>query len=132
MPKTKIESETEKRRFSRIQVTLAVELSAGGQPLVTGPARDLSLTGAFVLTPVQLKPDTACTATIVLGEGDAVLTIEASGRVVRSTPDGLAVEFQAMELEHYEHLQQVVLYNAEDTDRIESEFKSSRGLRRKG
>jgi len=52
------------------------------------------------------------------------------GKIVRSTEDGIGVDFTEMDLDSYEHLRNLVLLNANDVARIEGEFKDHLGLKK--
>lgn len=120
-----------KRRFTRVAVQIRVQVSPDdAERVIVGEARDISLKGAFVDATEKIPPDTACAIDIFLGDPDNPIKLEAHGKVVRSAGEGVAVEFDQLDIEAYEHLKRVVLYNADDTDQVEHEFETSRGINR--
>jgi hypothetical protein len=119
-----------KRRFTRVAVQIRVQVSPDGEEkVIAGAARDISLKGAFVTASEKVPEDTACAIDIFLGEEEPI-KLKAHGKVVRSAGEGIAVEFDQLDVDAYEHLKRVVLYNAKDTDQVEHEFETSRGINR--
>jgi hypothetical protein len=120
----------EQREFSRIQHPVAVEIGAGERTIL-GETRDLSLNGAFVATRETFPAGTAVTVSLFLHASADEGRVEARARVVRALADGLALEFdEVVGVDGYWHLRKLITYNAEDVDRVESEFASHVGLRR--
>lgn len=118
------------REFTRVRTCIPVDLEhAGGR--IEGSTRDLSLNGMFVATSVVLAEDTPCQAVLhVDGRGGAIV-VRATGVVIRSLTGGIAVRFhELLELDSYEHLRNLILYNAADPGLAEQEFDSHLGLKR--
>jgi len=58
------------------------------------------------------------------------MNIEANGYVVRSLIDGMAIEFtELIGLESWDHLRNLVLYNAEEPIRAQEQFAAHVGLK---
>jgi hypothetical protein len=58
--------------------------------------------------------------------------IRTSGIVAAQHPEGFGMEFSTIDgLESYVHLRNLVLFNTQDVDRVEEEFRSHAGIRRK-
>lgn len=121
--------QSEMREFTRIGTALQVTIAVGPRT-VTGRTHDVALKGAFVTTAETLAVGTECRVAIHLEGTDA--RIEAEGHVVRVATDGLALEFTALVgPDSYTHLRNLVTLNATDTERVETEFSSHSGLRRR-
>lgn len=118
------------REFTRVRTRIAVDLDLP-QGRIEGSTRDVSLNGAFVAVSATIAEGTSCLATLhVDGRGGAV-AVRAQGRVVRVLEGGVAVHFdELLELDSYEHLRNLVLYNAADPAQAEQEFDSHLGLKR--
>jgi len=115
------------REFTRVRIQIPVDVEAGGKKIF-GEVRDISLDGLWLPTTVPVSERTPCRVTIHL---DGAITIRADGVVVRSEPDGIAIHLlELLELESYEHLRNLILYNAVDPAQAEQEFDSHLGLRR--
>lgn len=76
------------------------------------------------------EPGTACHVAIVLRAFDHRLPIEAAGRIIRSDPGSLAMEFVELDLDSYQHLRQLILNNTDEPEKAEQEFLSNPGIRR--
>ena len=119
-------NDPEERGFTRVPLPFSVTIEAGSQVLRTDPGVDVSASGIAVKTTETLPFGTLCRVRIPL---DANFEVDFQGRVVRSTPDGFAVEVLAIELESFELLKQLVRYQADDPARVDREFCSHLGLR---
>jgi hypothetical protein len=119
-----------KREFTRVPVELPIEIQAGDRllrGLVTG---NLSMKGLLLRTQDVLAQDTLCTLRIILGEGAAEVRAEA--QVVRIYPGAIAFQFsRILGTESFEHLRQLVIYNAPDADQVESELHEHTGIKAK-
>lgn len=107
------------RRYSRVKWGDRATVSAD-QNSAEGRVLDISLNGVLVAADLPLDPGEACEVHIPLGD-DPEQTIVAEGRVVRRDESGLAIHFEAMELDSAAHLRNLVTYNSDDPDRIERE-----------
>jgi hypothetical protein len=118
------------REFTRVHVKVDTEVKALGRTIHSFDSQDLSLKGMLVRTEERLPRGTPCEVRLLLG--DHAAEILADGLVVRDYDEGFAVQFtRLLGVESYEHLKNLVLYNAQDTARIEQEFQEHLGLRRK-
>jgi Tfp pilus assembly protein PilZ len=118
------------REFTRVPVNCTVSVLADGRPVPCSAVRILSMKGMLVATNEQLPVGKECEITITLVEHE--IEIQLMGTVVNNNPNGIAFQFtKIMGPESYEHLRNLVLYNASDTDQVEREFESHSGLRKK-
>lgn len=85
---------------------------------VSGSSKDISLTGVFVHTKEVLAVDTPCSVEIILSGTIEPLHLKMNGRTVRKTDQGVAVTFEAMDIDSYTHLKNIVRYNAPDPDAV--------------
>jgi hypothetical protein len=74
--------------------------------------------------------ETPCQVRIALGGSENPVIIDAKGKMVRSQEGSLAVEFTELDLDSYQHLQQLIVNNAVDPERAEQEFSAHRGIRK--
>ncbi len=122
--------DTEKREFTRVPLTFQVQVTVAGEPLAEGQIKDLSLNGMLVLTGQRFEVGLPCEAVISLVEGQ--VEIHTSGVVAALHPEGFGMQFTAINgLESYIHLRNLVLFNSPDVERVEEEFHSHAGIRRK-
>lgn len=118
------------REFTRVRTRIPVDVEVGGK-VVTGTIRDLSLNGMWMATPTPPPEEATCRVTLHLDGRGGAIVVRADGYVVRSVADGFAMHFQELlEVESYEHLRNLILYNAEDPAQAEQEFDSHLGLKR--
>lgn len=119
------------REFTRVPLRVRAEVKGGGFAIASSVTQNVSLKGLFVACSVPLPQATECQITLFLGDGD--IQIQAEGTVVHSYPEGIALQFtRILGLESFEHLRNLVLYNAPDPDQVENEFNTSTGIHRKG
>lgn len=124
-------TETEKREFTRVPIRFQVRWAAAGGPLREGTVKDLSMKGMLVLATERFEVGTPCEAVLSLVEGE--VEIKVSGLVAAHHPDGFGMEFTTIDgLESYIHLRNLVLFNTGDVERVEEEFRTHSGIRRKG
>lgn len=118
------------REFTRVRTRIPVDIEHAGGHL-EGSTRDISLNGMFVATDGVLAEETPCQAVLHIDGRGGAIVIRATGTVIRVLTGGLAIHFQELhELESYEHLRNLVLYNAADPAMAEQEFETHLGLKR--
>ncbi len=110
---------------------MEIELSAQGEVWPKQEIRDVSMNGIFLESPKQLPVGTECKISIFLGEGPEAPKIETDGRVQRLTSEGMAVEFTQIEVEGFGHLRELVLKNTDQVLKVEKEFRSHAGIRKR-
>ncbi len=121
----------EHRDFTRVPLHIRADICAG-DTAVSGRAADVSVKGLFVACTHSMTVGSDCEVALSLVGGVEPLEIDARGTVVRAIPKGVGVEFSEIDPEGYEHLRNLVLYNAPDDDAeaVEEELDSSVGLKR--
>jgi hypothetical protein len=118
------------REFTRISRSLEVVLELAGRTL-SGRTRDVSLSGALAVCDQILSVGTRCTCTLILDGGEAQVRLRAAGTVVRHVADGMAIRFdELLDPETYDHLCQLIRYNALDPDKAEREIAEHVGLKK--
>lgn len=115
----------ERRRFSRVKINIEADLSDGRLSVFACQTRDLSLQGVFVLTEVQFPPAAVCDVVLILRGMIDPIIVRLLGRVVRCQEEGVGIQFDEVQgLDCWRHLSNLMLYNAEDPEKIleEQEF----------
>lgn len=119
------------REFTRINRQLDVDLATAGVT-AEGTSRDLSLNGLLVEVPGPFSAvagDVVDVTIHVDGRG-GVVAAAARGSIVRRDGPRIAVRLdELIEVESYDVLRTLILYNAEDPAKAEREFGSHLGLR---
>jgi len=119
------------REFSRIGIPMTATLSVDGDKTVSGKVVNISLSGVELCTEHNRSLGDHTQIEVQFGYPGNELSIQAEGKIVRITSDSLAVNFESIELESYEHLKNLITYNSGNTDQVEKEFSEHRGLHRK-
>jgi len=120
------------REFSRVGVPVRVAIERQGLPTFHAVASDVSLNGIRIASDESFDADVRCDVKVMLGgEGGEPIVIDAHGCVVRSDGQFIAIHFDELELEGYNHLKKLILYNSLDSDQVEREFDAHIGLHRR-
>jgi len=125
------EQSEEKRDFVRVPFKVETSVRTSDRTIWSSNTLDISMNGIRVATTETVPPDgTLCEIEIVLTESPAPVIIEARGSIVRSATGTLAVHFSEIDIDSYDHLQQLILNNAKDPERAEQEFQAHWGIRK--
>jgi hypothetical protein len=119
------------REFTRVRTSIPIDCTITGGAVIAGSTKDVSLNGCFIPSTSPPEEGTRCTAVLhVDGRGGAI-QISANAEVIRIRSEGFALHFhELLELDSYEHLRNLILFNAEDPNQAETEFDSHLGLKR--
>jgi len=109
--------------MTRVATTITATLHLTGQAPLALALEDLSVIGLRARTPRAVPVGTACR--IVLAAGARELA--ASGKVVRSRAGELAVGFDQLAFEDYEHLRAFLLERAGDPGALGDELSDRLG-----
>jgi len=119
------------REFTRVRSSVPIDCRFAGGRVFAGTTSDVSLNGCFVSCPDPPPDDTTCSAILHIGGRGGSILVTARGVVIRSRNEGFALHFNELEeLESYEHLRNLIRYNATDPDQADYEFESHLGLKR--
>jgi len=118
------------REFTRIPINVMVEVKAGDIVIRTEKTIDLSMKGISILADKNLPVGTDCVVFIFLSNGDSGININVNGRVCRISESQMAIEFTKIDLDSYEYLQNLVMYNSNSLhDTVEEEIHNHLGLK---
>jgi hypothetical protein len=101
----------EKRRFRRIFFDLPAVLNVGGISYTVPEVSNLSVGGCLLEIRDKLKTGTKCTITIYIDGTRKGLIINASGEIVRSDDNILAIKFSNMSPASYIYLTNIVKHS---------------------
>jgi hypothetical protein len=121
-----------RREFTRINISVAVELAPPGEPKISGRGCNLSVKGVYVSGPRKLPASTKCPITIFLTGGGEPMSVRVMGRIVYADKEGMGIEFCEMDTDNLIHLQNLVLRNSVDPAAVEREFQEHKKLKRAG
>lgn len=125
-----MDSNQNRREFTRSRTSVPVEITAAGSAPVKGVASDLSLNGLRVVCQSSLPLGTECRACIFLEGAGPILHVMTRGTVARHEDDGMSIAFSELDGDTYEYLRNLILYNSPDADRTEEEFDAHVGMKR--
>jgi hypothetical protein len=125
-----IERPADHREFIRILFKTDVEVFVEGRVLRSDQGVNISMRGMHFSVVDPALPGAPCRVVVRLNNDDLPMIIEAKGKIVRSEPGNLAVEFTELDLDGYHHLRQLILLNADDPEKAEQEFTAHWGIRR--
>lgn len=117
------------RRFTRIQFKMNTEIVINDELFSTDNITNLSVGGCLLPIDKEIASGTSCQIKITLEGTTDEMAIRIEGEVVRTTPEGLAINFVRIDPESLFHLQNIVKYNSPDADVIESEIDKHPGIR---
>lgn len=121
----------EKREFLRIPFHAEVEINARQFSCRSESDIDVSMTGLRMAYGEAAPPaGSQCLLSLFLQPLDEQVVIDAAGRIVRSEPGSIAVEFTGLDPDSFYHLRQLILNNAGDPEKAESELNAHWGIRR--
>ena len=118
-----------KRETTRVPVHFGATVQIGDTVIMVDRTSDISLKGLYVLADNLPTRGSECVVTLNLTE-DGGSHIEVAGKIARINKDGFAVEFNEIDVDSYEHLKNLVMYNSTDADEVEKDFDSHLGLKR--
>ena len=122
----------DRREFVRVPFDTRAEVQIDGKVIRSTGAIDVSLSGLRISADCGDFPAGAlCTARIYLNASGAEALIEAKGIVARCEDGTLVVRFTELDLDGYQHLRQLILYNTNDSEKAEQQFLSHWGLKRR-
>jgi hypothetical protein len=125
-------SDANRREFTRAPLQIDVEVVTAQSLPVVCQLRDVSLNGLYLVCATPLPIGSECQATLLLGGAEQPIRVEVQATVARVDATGMGLEITGvLGLESFEHLRNLVLYNASQTAQVEQEIQSHRGIRRR-
>lgn len=120
------------REFTRVPINVGVEVRAKDILIKTHKTHDMSMVGISLEHEGNVIPiGTECDVSVFLEHVDPQIHVAMKGKVGRVTDKDLGIEFSEVELESYEHLQNLVRYNSANIDVVDKEINEHSGLKRK-
>ena len=120
------------REFTRVPIKVWVEVRTKDVVIKTHETHDMSMVGISLQHQGTVLPvGTLCDISVFLEGAEPPIHVDMKGKVGRITDKDLCFEFLEVELESYEHLQNLVRYNSKDIDTVDREIDEHAGLKRK-
>ncbi|MBF0204285.1 MAG: PilZ domain-containing protein [Desulfamplus sp.] len=109
--------DTGRRQHERVSFSTTITLIYSDNEVdVTGSSTNLSIKGLFVKTQKKVPPGMECKVKITLSGGVTAIDLLINSRITRIEENGMGIVFDAMDLETYTHLKNIVRYNSENND----------------
>jgi hypothetical protein len=119
------------REFTRVRTAIPLDCTFPDGRVLPGATRDVSMNGCFIPSAEPPPEDAECVATLYVDGREGQVRIQANAQVIRTKTGGFALHFrELLELDSYEHLRNLILYNADDPNQAENEFDNHLGLKR--
>lgn len=113
-------ADANRRKKLRVDFKTSIVLRTDQSEIhIEGSSRDLGLKGIFIHTLEELAVGTKCKVELKLTGMTEQLNLYMQGKIIRKDPNGIAVEFDSMDLDSYTHLKNLVRYNTTDPDYVE-------------
>lgn len=106
----------DKRGRIRAPFKIKITLITSVKKIEIGDSRNISLNGVFVETHEKLPIGSECRVLITLTEIKPSIILSIESEIVRHDPTGMGITFKKMEVDDYEHLRNIVLYNTPETE----------------
>jgi len=119
---------SEKRRFTRVPFKVKACLTTNEQRYTADHLDNLSVGGCLLSLKTKIRPGTSCQMKIWMSGSSSDLNIGVEGEIVRTTTGLTAVKFTRIEPDSLFHLQNIILYNADDPVKVEQEINDRPGL----
>ena len=111
----------EKRRFTRVDFTINA-LVQYGEHSFRGEVENVSLHGILIRTDQPMPLGTRADITICLSEMEPQILIQLSAVAVRTTENGIAFQFDRIDIDSFTHLRSIISYQKGDADAVMDEF----------
>ena len=111
------------RTFTRVPVHIRAIVDVDASSALTGVVQDVSMNGVLIETHGAPPVGSVVKLRLLLDGGGGTMTIHTTARVRRVEDDEAAFTFESVRGEDYEHLEKLVLFNAEDATRMEQELQ---------
>ncbi len=103
-------------------VSISPKDDSGSQEIESTNTRDISLKGLYCVTSRTLPPATPCEIKIKLTGIKEEYSLRINGRVVRRDSEGMAFEFDEMDIDTFTFLKNLLYYNTGEPEKIDHEI----------
>lgn len=109
----------DKRRRSRVSAQFDAYVYMDGEKIPVS-TQNISLKGAFFDPEPRLAAGRDCTVVFGLAKD---IKVRLKAVIVRSSDEGVAIDFESMDESAFFHLRNMVRYSSQDADRIDKELQ---------
>ncbi len=120
------------REFTRVPINIRVELSYDGKTITSNNCQDVSMNGVYVISEDKFKENSSCDVTLLVSKDEKTSEeIKAQGHIERVTENGMAIKFLGIEMESYDKLYELIVFNSTSSEQMEKEFQEHVGLKKR-
>ena len=112
----------ERRRNTRVPFQTIADVWFSGKNYTQCETENLSVKGISVFGISGHEIGEKCDVSLALSGSTSELKLAMRGEVVRIQQDSIALKFTEIDLDSFYHLKNIIYYNSEDPDKIESEL----------
>jgi len=112
----------DKRKRTRVEFSIKVEIARPGGEFKYMDLRDLSMRGLYAYTRKPFNIGEDCDIRISLIESNDEAVIGLKGVVVRRDDEGMGVQFTEIDADGFQHLKNIIYYNTGDPEKIDREL----------
>lgn len=112
----------EKRYHARVGCTRSVRIIGRHKTLGLYPVKNMSLGGIFIQGDIDIPIGEECCLEMRQTSKQASLLLTFSGKIIRRELNGVGVAFVTMDRDCFMFLQTIVLYSADDPNRVAENF----------
>jgi hypothetical protein len=120
----------DRREFTRVDAHAEVEVFTDGNWKISGSSANLSLNGLLLEVSLPSLVGKSCSVILSLPAHPEPLRINAKGIIVQSQKGKMGIQFTSVDCEDFDYLRNLVLYNSENPERVETEFDHHLGLKK--
>jgi hypothetical protein len=113
---------SEKRKNTRVAFQTSADIKFADASYSRCETENLSVKGVSVLGITGRQIGEKCELALSLSGSTSELRLEMKGEIVRVEENGIALHFTDIDLDSFYHLKNIVYYNSEDPDSMQSEF----------
>ncbi len=119
----------DQREFTRVGPHFDARIVVDNQPTGQVTTLDISMGGALVEFDGDIDEGGHCQLVISLANNPEQNKISILAHVTRKDGNKLALEFDSVDVDSYQHLERLVLLNATDSESVQSELDSHLGIK---
>lgn len=117
------------REFTRVGPHFDARIVIDDEPVGQVTTLDISMGGALVEYDGDIDEGSHCQLVISLVNSPELNKITVFAHVARKDGNKLALEFDSVDVDSYQHLEKLVLLNATDPESVQDELNSHLGIK---
>ena len=90
------------------------------------------MNGVYVIQEDKFEENSSCDVKLfIIKDEKTSEEIKAQGHVERATANGMAIKFLGIEMESYDKLYELIVFNSTSSEQMEKEFQEHIGLKKR-